>query len=124
MARIHSDMTALVGRTPLVRLNRITEGCRATVLAKLEFMNPLSSIKDRTGLAMIEAAEREGRLKPGSVIVEHEFGLTEPVVNLPTREGDDPHGAPRRDPVALEQVTHFFNTGEFIHTCDGICDPN
>lgn len=76
MARIFDDMTQLVGRTPLVRLNRIAEGKRATVLAKLEFMNPLSSIKDRTGLAMIEAAERDGHLEPGSVIVEPTSGNT------------------------------------------------
>ena len=76
MARIFDDITALVGRTPLVRLNRVTEGCAATVLAKLEFQNPLGSIKDRTGLAMIEAAERDGRLSPGSVLVEPTSGNT------------------------------------------------
>lgn len=76
MPRIFDDMTQLVGRTPLVRLNRITEGREATVLAKLEFMNPLSSIKDRTGLAMVEAAERAGRLKPGATLVEPTSGNT------------------------------------------------
>ncbi len=76
MARIYDDITGLVGRTPLVRLNRIAEGRGATVLAKLEFMNPLSSIKDRTGLAMIEAAERDGHLGPDSVIVEPTSGNT------------------------------------------------
>ena len=76
MARIYEDITQLVGRTPLVRLNRVAEGCTATVLAKLEFQNPLGSIKDRTGLAMIEAAERDGRLKPGSVLVEPTSGNT------------------------------------------------
>ncbi len=76
MPRIFDDITHLVGDTPLVRLNRIAEGKPATVLAKLEFMNPLSSIKDRTGLAMIEAAERDGRLEPGSTIVEPTSGNT------------------------------------------------
>ena len=55
---IYDDVTALVGRTPLVRLNRITDGAQATVLAKLEFYNPANSVKDRIGVAMIEAAER------------------------------------------------------------------
>lgn len=76
MARIYDDITALVGHTPLVRLNRITAGCAATVIAKLEFQNPLGSIKDRTGLAMIEAAERDGRIKPGTVLVEPTSGNT------------------------------------------------
>ena len=58
---IYEDMTKTLGNTPLVRLNRIVEGCHAQVLAKLEFFNPLSSIKDRIGLAMIETAEAAGR---------------------------------------------------------------
>lgn len=76
MTRIYDDITQLVGHTPLVRLNRIAEGKAATVLAKLEFMNPLSSIKDRTGLAMIEAAEKDGRLEPGCTLIEPTSGNT------------------------------------------------
>ncbi|MEO7586885.1 MAG: cysteine synthase A [Arachnia sp.] len=72
---IYSDVTALVGRTPLVKLNRIVpEG--STVLAKLEFYNPANSVKDRIGVAIIEAAEADGALKPGGTIVEATSGNT------------------------------------------------
>lgn len=69
-------MTDLIGNTPLVELNRMSEGIHATVLVKLESHNPLSSVKDRIGLSMIEAAERSGALKPGATIVEATSGNT------------------------------------------------
>ena len=74
--KIAADMTALIGNTPLVRLNKLSAGLGATVVAKCEFFNPLSSVKDRIGLAMIEAAERDGKLKPGMTIVEPTSGNT------------------------------------------------
>lgn len=74
--KIANNILELVGNTPLVKLNKITEGCVATVVAKLEYFNPLSSVKDRIGVAMIEAAEREGRIKKGSIIVEPTSGNT------------------------------------------------
>jgi cysteine synthase A len=73
---IASDVTKLVGNTPLVRLNRVTGAARGTVVAKLEFYNPANSVKDRIGVSMIDAAERDGKLKPGVTIVEPTSGNT------------------------------------------------
>ncbi|MFP3712861.1 cysteine synthase A [Puerhibacterium sp. TATVAM-FAB25] len=76
MARIYDDATQLIGGTPLVRLNKLTEGLGATVLAKLEFYNPANSVKDRIGVAIIDAAEASGALQPGGTIVEGTSGNT------------------------------------------------
>jgi cysteine synthase A len=74
--RICEDITQCIGNTPLVRLQRVTEGCVATVLAKVENLNPLWSVKDRIGRAMIDAAEREGKIKKDTVIIEPTSGNT------------------------------------------------
>ena len=74
--KIYNDITEVFGNTPLVRINRITDGARANVLAKLEFYNPTSTVKDRIGLAMIDAAQKSGQLKPGGTIVEATSGNT------------------------------------------------
>ncbi|GAA4031263.1 MULTISPECIES: cysteine synthase A [Arthrobacter] len=76
MARIYDDVTQLIGGTPLVRLNRLTEGLDATVAVKLEFYNPANSVKDRIGVAIVDAAEKSGALKPGGTIVEGTSGNT------------------------------------------------
>ena len=74
--RVAGDITELIGNTPLVRLNRVTQGLGAEVVAKLEFFNPCASLKDRIGVAMLEAAKREGLIRPGAVIVEPTSGNT------------------------------------------------
>jgi cysteine synthase A len=76
MGKIYNNIVETVGRTPLVKLNRVTEGLEATILLKCEFFNPLGSVKDRIGMAMIEAAEKEGLVTPETVIVEPTSGNT------------------------------------------------
>ena len=74
--RYYENVVELIGQTPLVKLRNVTEGCQATVLAKLEYLNPGGSVKDRIALRMVEAAERDGILKPGGTIVEPTSGNT------------------------------------------------
>src|SRR5689334_25118844 len=74
--RIYDDITQTIGNTPLIRLRRVTQGCRADVVAKLENFNPLWSVKDRIGVAMIDAAEADGKIKKDTLIVEPTSGNT------------------------------------------------
>jgi cysteine synthase A len=76
MGRIFDDITRTIGNTPLIRLNRLTKGLRATVLVKLESFNPMSSVKDRIGVAMINSAEEAGLIRPDTIILEPTSGNT------------------------------------------------
>jgi len=76
MAKIYSDITQLVGKTPLVKFNRLTEGLNATVVGKLESHNPLGSVKDRIAISMIDEAEKTGKITPDTIIVEPTSGNT------------------------------------------------
>jgi cysteine synthase A len=76
MGKIYNNIVETVGRTPLVRLNKVTDGLEATIAVKCEFFNPLGSVKDRIGMAMIDAAEKDGTLKADTVIVEPTSGNT------------------------------------------------
>ncbi len=74
--RVYNNITEVFGNTPLVKLNRVLDGAKANVYAKLEFYNPSSSVKDRLSIAMVDAAEQSGELAPGGTIIEATSGNT------------------------------------------------
>jgi cysteine synthase A len=76
--RIAKDTTELIGNTPLVRLNRVAAGIDATIACKLEYFNPAHSVKDRIGVSMVDALERQGRIKPDTIVLEPTSGSGSP----------------------------------------------
>src|SRR5262245_57650541 len=74
--KIYDDITQCIGHTPLIRLRRVVDGCKATIVVKCEGFNPLWSVKDRIGVSMIDAAERDGKIKKDTVIIEPTSGNT------------------------------------------------
>ena len=74
--RIYDDVTQCIGQTPLIRLRRVVDGAKGTVVAKMECFNPLWSVKDRIAVSMIDAAERDGKIKPDTIIIEPTSGNT------------------------------------------------
>src|SRR5580692_11169222 len=107
MARIAANVTELIGRTPLVRLNRVAAGLPATVVVKLESQNPASSVKDRIGFAMIEDAERRGKITPGKTV------LIEPTSGYTLQQFDNP----------ANPAIHLHTTGpEIWDDTDGAVD--
>ena len=72
----NNNILEVIGHTPMVRLNRVARGIRATMLAKLEYLNPGGSVKDRIGITMLEAAEQAGKIKPGGTVIEGTSGNT------------------------------------------------
>ena len=105
MGRIYANVSELIGRTPLVRLNRLTEGLDAQVVVKLEFYNPANSVKDRIGAAIIDDAERSGELKPGGTIVEATSGNTGiALAMVAAARGDRPRAA-----------EYYRKAADFVH---------
>jgi cystathionine beta-synthase len=108
---VHASVLELIGRTPLVRLNTITRDIKATVLVKLESRNPGGSIKDRIGIAMIEDAERSGRLKPGSMIIEPTSGNTGIGLTIAARLKGYPCLLVTTDKASVERVRYIKALG-------------
>ncbi|MDH6226588.1 MULTISPECIES: cystathionine beta-synthase [Streptomyces] len=119
----HDSMISLVGNTPLVRLNRVTEGIEATVLAKVEYFNPGGSVKDRIALRMIEAAERSGDLKPGGTIVEPTSGNTGVGLAIVAQQKGYKCVFVCPDKVSMDKINVLRAYGAEVVVCPTAVDP-
>src|SRR5689334_24458835 len=124
MPRSYPTVLDLVGNTPLVRLQRITEGLAPTVLAKLEYVSPGGSNKDRIGLRMVEAAEREGKLTPGGTIVEPTSGNTGVGLALAAAIKGYRMIMVLPDKVAPEKISLLRAFGAEVVICPTAVDPD
>src|SRR5919112_608985 len=121
--QVSEHMIDLVGNTPLVRLNRVTEGIAAQVLAKVEYFNPGGSVKDRIALAMVEAAEASGALKPGGVIVEPTSGNTGVGLALVAQKKGYTCVFVCPDKVAKDKIDVLRAYGARVEVCPTAVDP-
>ncbi len=121
--QFHDSMISLVGNTPLVKLNHVTAGIQATVLAKVEYFNPGGSVKDRIALRMIEAAERSGELKPGGTIVEPTSGNTGVGLAIVAQQKGYKCIFVCPDKVSLDKINVLRAYGAEVVVCPTAVDP-
>lgn len=124
MVQFHDSMISLVGNTPLVRLNNVTEGIQATVLAKVEYFNPGGSVKDRIAVRMIEAAEQSGALKPGGTIVEPTSGNTGVGLAIVAQQKGYHCIFVCPDKVSLDKINVLRAYGAEVVVCPTAVDPD
>lgn len=121
--QFHDSMISLVGNTPLVKLNRVTEGLQATVLAKVEYFNPGGSVKDRIAVRMIEAAEKSGALKPGGTIVEPTSGNTGVGLAIVAQQKGYKCIFVCPDKVSMDKINVMRAYGAEVVVCPTAVDP-
>lgn len=124
MVQFHDSMISLVGNTPLVRLNSVTAGLQATVLAKVEYFNPGGSVKDRIALRMIEAAEKSGELKPGGTIVEPTSGNTGVGLAIVAQQRGYKCVFVCPDKVSMDKINVMRAYGAEVVVCPTAVDPS
>jgi cystathionine beta-synthase len=120
----YDSIVDVIGNTPLVRLNRITEGLRHEISAKLEFLNPMGSSKDRIARYMIEKAEKDGRLKAGSLIIENSSGNTALGLALMAVQKGYRVKVVVRDRISKEKLDQLVALGVDVHQVDSTLPPD
>ncbi len=122
--RVHDSVIDLIGNTPLVRLQRVTDGLPATVLAKVEYLNPGGSVKDRIAVAMVDAAERDGLLLPGGTIVEPTSGNTGVGLALVAQQRGYRTVFVCPDKVSADKINVLRAYGAEVEVCPTAVDPD
>lgn len=120
---VNNSIFDVIGNTPLVRLNKIVEGIKSEIFAKLEFLNPMGSIKDRIAKYMIEKAEREGRIQKGDVIIENSSGNTALGLALMTIQKGYKLKVIVRDRISKEKINQLRSLGVDVHLVDSSLPP-